>query len=89
MPQTAGELIALLTEGQFTGDIDRKVADRLRKDLTELATGKPEDREKRIEKLRDRLDDEVDRDRVPADVADRLERLLDKIEDSLDDEDDD
>ncbi|MFI7024921.1 serine/threonine-protein kinase [Micromonospora sp. NPDC049900] len=87
--QTAGELIALLTEGQFSGDIDRKVADRLRKDLAELATGKPKDREKRIEKLRDRLDDEVDRGRVPADFAERLERLLDQVEESLDDEDDD
>ncbi|WP_204034200.1 serine/threonine-protein kinase [Micromonospora qiuiae] len=85
--QTATEIVALLTEAQLVGDVDRKVADRLRKDLTDLARGKPKDREKRIEKLRDRIEDETERGRLPADFADRLDELLDQLEATLSEED--
>ncbi|GIJ07922.1 protein kinase [Micromonospora andamanensis] len=81
--RAAVELIALLTEAQLTGEIDRKAADRLRKDLTELAGGRPKEQEKRVEDLRDRLDDEVERGRLPADLADRVDDVLDRFEAAL------
>ncbi|WBB53009.1 serine/threonine-protein kinase [Verrucosispora sp. WMMD573] len=81
--RAAVELIALLTEAQLTGEIDRKAADRLRKELTELAGGQPKDQEKRLEDLRKRLDDEVDRGRLPADLADRVDDVLDRFEANL------
>ena len=85
--QTAAEFVALLTEAQLVGDVDRKVADRLRKDFTDLARGKPKDREKRIGKLRDRIEDEAERGRLPADFADRLDDLLDRLEETLPEDD--
>ncbi|MDG4797844.1 serine/threonine protein kinase [Micromonospora sp. WMMD1082] len=87
--QAAVEFIALLAEAQLTGEIDRKAADRLRKEFTDLAGSRPKDHDKRIEDLRDRLDHEVDRGRIPDDVADRLDDLLDRFEATLPDDDDD
>ncbi|MEV2237422.1 serine/threonine-protein kinase [Micromonospora sp. NPDC049891] len=81
--RAAVELIALLTEAQLTGEIDRKAADRLRKELTDLAGGRPKDQEKRLEDLRERLDDEVERGRIPADFADRVDDVLDRFEATL------
>ncbi|MTK02238.1 serine/threonine-protein kinase [Micromonospora sp. CP22] len=81
--RAAVELIALLTEAQLTGEVDRKVADRLRKHLTDLVEGRPKDQEKRLEDLRDRLDDEVARGRLPSDVADRVDDVLDRLEATL------
>ncbi|MFF5216000.1 serine/threonine-protein kinase [Micromonospora sp. NPDC000442] len=81
--RAAVELIALLTEAQLTGEIDRKAADRLRKELTELAGGRPKDQEKRLEDLRERLDDEVERGRLPADLADQVDDVLDRFEATL------
>ncbi|MEV6694644.1 serine/threonine-protein kinase [Micromonospora sp. NPDC051196] len=83
----ATEFIAMLTEAQFTDGIDRKVADRLRKDLAKLAAGKPKDREKRIEDLRERIEDEAEHGRITADFAVRLDDLLDRIEAALPEED--
>ncbi|WP_341715569.1 protein kinase [Micromonospora sp. FIMYZ51] len=85
--QAAAEFVTLLAEAQLVGDIDRKAAERLRKDLTDLARGKPKDQEKRIEKLRDRIEDEVEDGRLPADFADRLDDLLDRLEAALPEED--
>ncbi len=85
--QTAAEFVALITEAQLVGDIDRKAAERLRKDLTELALGRPKDREDRIEDLRDRIEDEVERGRVPVDFGERLDDLLDQLEATLPEED--
>ncbi|WP_433528050.1 hypothetical protein ACQPYA_16935 [Micromonospora sp. CA-263727] len=78
--QAAAEFVALLAEAQLAGKIDGKAAEKLRKELTKLAGGKPKDREKRVEDLRERLDDEVERGRVPADFADRLGNLIDRLE---------
>ncbi|MBX7267135.1 serine/threonine protein kinase [Micromonospora sp. Llam7] len=78
--QTATELIAMLAAAQLTGEIDGKTADRLRKELTDLAGSRPKDHEKRLDDLRDRLDDEVERGRLPADFAGRLDDLLDRLE---------
>ncbi|TCC00384.1 serine/threonine protein kinase [Micromonospora zingiberis] len=85
----ATEFIAMLTEGQLTDDIDRKVADRLRKDLAKLAAGKPKDREKRIDDLRERIEEEAEQGRIPADFAARMDDLLDRIEATLPEDDDD
>ncbi len=81
--RAAVELIALLTEAQLTGEIERKAADRLRKELTELVGSRSKDQEKRLEDLRERLDDEVDRGRLPADFADRVDDVLDRFEETL------
>ncbi|MBQ1024832.1 protein kinase [Micromonospora sp. C95] len=80
------ELVALLTEAQLTGEIERKAADRLRKELTDLVVSGSKDQEKRVEDLRKRLDDEVDRGRLPADFADRVDDVLDRFEASLPEE---
>ncbi|MFI7551332.1 protein kinase [Micromonospora sediminimaris] len=84
--RAAVELIALLTEAQLTGEIDRKAADRLSKELTELAGVRPKEQEKRLEKLRERLDDEVDRGRLPADFADQVDDVLERLEANLPEE---
>ncbi|GIJ76296.1 serine/threonine protein kinase [Micromonospora phaseoli] len=81
--QAAAELIALLAAAQLTGEIDNKAADRLRKELGELVGGRPKDHEKQLENLRDRLDHEVERGRLPEDFADRLDDLLDRLETTL------
>ncbi|MEG3636327.1 serine/threonine-protein kinase [Micromonospora palythoicola] len=81
--RAAVELIALLTEAQLTGEIERKAADRLRKELTELVGSRSKDQRKRLEDLRERLDDEVDRGRLPADFADRVDDVLDRFEETL------
>ncbi|GIJ20760.1 serine/threonine-protein kinase [Micromonospora lutea] len=81
--RAAVELIALLTEAQLTGEIDRKAADRLRKELTDLAGGRPKDQEKRLQDVRKRLDHEVERGRIPADFADRVDDVLDRFPTTL------
>ncbi|MFV2100943.1 serine/threonine-protein kinase [Micromonospora sp. LOL_024] len=81
--QAAAELVALLAAAQLTGEIDNKAADRLRKEFGEFVGGRPKDHEKQIEDLRDRLDHEVDRGRLPEDVAGRLDDLLDRLETTL------
>ncbi len=86
--QAATEFAALLTEAQLADEIDGKTAEKLRKDLTKLVGGKPKDREKRIDDLRERLEDEVERGRIPADFADRLDNLLDRLEAALPDGED-
>ncbi|MEV6814243.1 serine/threonine-protein kinase [Micromonospora sp. NPDC051296] len=86
--QAAVEFAALLTEAQLAGKIDDKAADKLRQELAKLAGGKPKDREKRIEEVRERLEDEVERGRLPADFADRFDSLLDRLEATLPDNDD-
>ncbi|PZG18639.1 serine/threonine protein kinase [Micromonospora craterilacus] len=86
--QTAAEFVRLLTEAQLAGEIDDKAAEKLRKDLAKLASGKPKDREKRIEDLRKRLEDEVERGRLPTDFAERFDNLLDRLEATLPDNQD-
>ncbi|WP_205808123.1 serine/threonine-protein kinase [Micromonospora sp. HNM0581] len=81
--RAAAELIALLTEAQLTGEIERKAADRLRKELIELVGVRPTDQEERLEELRERLDDEVDHGRLSAGLAERVIDVLDRFEASL------
>ncbi|WP_235945142.1 hypothetical protein [Verrucosispora sioxanthis] len=51
--------------------------------MTELVGSRSKDQEKRLEDLRERLDDEVDRGRLPADFADRVDDVLDRFEETL------
>ncbi|RIV37667.1 serine/threonine-protein kinase [Micromonospora radicis] len=83
----ATEFIATLTEAQLTDDVDRKAADRLRKDLAKLVAGKPKDREKRIDDLRERIEDEAEHGRIPAEFAARMDDLLDRLEANLPEDD--
>lgn len=77
--QLAGEFAALLAEAQARGEIDRRAAEELRDKLVDLTRGKPKDRAKRVEDLRERIAEEVERERISPDAAARLNALLDRV----------
>ncbi|PZF83866.1 serine/threonine protein kinase, partial [Micromonospora deserti] len=87
--QVAAEFAAVLAEAQARGEVDRKTAEELRDKLGALNRGRPRDREKRVEELRKRLAEAVEKQRIPADLASRLDALLDQVDTSSRDGDED
>ncbi|MFD6718488.1 serine/threonine protein kinase, partial [Micromonospora chalcea] len=62
------------------GLIDGKTADDLRKKAAELERGKPKDREKRVEDLREKIEDAAEDDKIDRVTAAGLRKLLDGYE---------
>ncbi|MEV7352289.1 protein kinase [Micromonospora chalcea] len=89
-PSTAAEPVTLrqlgdrfdelLDRAESIGLIERKVADDLRKKVAELDRGKPKDREKRVEDLREKIDDAAEDDKIDPVTATALRKLLDGYE---------
>ncbi|MFI7605979.1 protein kinase [Micromonospora sp. NPDC049366] len=74
--QLGVEFAAILAQAQIRGEVDRRTAEDLRKELADLGRGKPKDREKRIEDLRERITEAVERDGLSARTAAQLDTLL-------------
>ncbi|WBB69487.1 protein kinase [Micromonospora sp. WMMD812] len=87
--QLAVEFAAILTQAQLRDEIDRRTAEELRDDLADLARDKPRDRARRIEDLRDRIAESVERQRLSSRTADQLTTLLDHYDIPTDNSDDD
>ncbi|MEU5949343.1 protein kinase [Micromonospora sp. NPDC047465] len=89
--QLAAEFAAALVQAQARGEIDRKTVEQLRDKLADLSRGKPKDRPKRVEDLRERLAEAVEEGRISPDTGARLDALLDRVDIGSpgDDEDDD
>ncbi|NHO81871.1 serine/threonine protein kinase [Micromonospora sp. CMU55-4] len=89
-PSTAAEPVTLrqlgdrfdelLDRAESIGLIERKVADDLRKKVAELDRGKPKDREKRVEDLREKIEDAAEDDKIDPVTAAGLRKLLDGYE---------
>ncbi|MEU9512935.1 protein kinase [Micromonospora sp. NPDC048169] len=89
-PSTASEPVTLrqlgdrfgelLDRAESVGLIDRKTAADLRKKAAELDRGKPKDRGKRVEDLREKIDDAAEDDKIDAVTAAALRKLLDGYE---------
>ncbi|MEV1329776.1 serine/threonine-protein kinase [Micromonospora costi] len=80
LQQLATQFIAILAQAQAQDEIDRRTVEDLRDDLTDLFRGKPKDRDKRVEDLRERIAEAVERDRLSPDVGERLDDLLDRLD---------
>ncbi|MEV6515777.1 protein kinase [Micromonospora chalcea] len=70
----------LLDRAESIGLIERKVADDLRKKVAELDRGKPKDREKRVEDLREKIEDAAEDDKIDPVTAAALRKLIDGYE---------
>ncbi|MFD6608367.1 serine/threonine-protein kinase [Micromonospora chalcea] len=70
----------LLDRAESIGLIDGKTADDLRKKAAELERGKPKDREKRVEDLREKIEDAAEDDKIDRVTAAGLRKLLDGYE---------
>ncbi|WP_409074641.1 serine/threonine-protein kinase [Micromonospora chalcea] len=89
-PSTAAEPVTLrqlgdrfdelLDRAESIGLIERKVADDLRKKVAELDRGKPKDREKRVEDLREKIEDAAEDDKIDPVTAAGLRKLIDGYE---------
>ncbi|QGN49117.1 serine/threonine-protein kinase [Micromonospora sp. WMMD558] len=73
--EVAAEFAAVLALAVAQGDVDRKTAEQLGRDLVELG-GRPRDRAERVEKLRERLDKAVEDGKLDPTVAAQLDALL-------------
>ncbi|MFC0506962.1 serine/threonine-protein kinase [Micromonospora costi] len=80
LQQLATQFVAILAQAQAQDEIDRRTVEDLRNDLTDLFRGKPKDRDKRVEDLRERIAEAVERDRLSSDVGERLDDLLDRLD---------
>ncbi|RKN29166.1 serine/threonine-protein kinase [Micromonospora musae] len=78
--QLATEFVALLVKAQAQGQVDRRTADDLRDELTDLVRGKPKDRAKHVQKLRERVAEAAEREELSSGTADRLDDLLERVE---------
>ncbi|MFU8874603.1 protein kinase domain-containing protein [Micromonospora sp. SL4-19] len=78
--QLAAQFTDVLAEAVAGGTIDRKIAEDLWKKAAELDRGKPKDRAKRVDDLRERVADAADDGKIPADTAARLQQILDSYE---------
>ncbi|MET7470792.1 serine/threonine-protein kinase [Micromonospora sp. NPDC005686] len=70
----------LLDRAESIGLIDRKTAADLRKKAAELDRGKPRDRGKRVEDLREKIEDAAEDDKIDPVTAAALRKLLDGYE---------
>ncbi|MEU7715517.1 serine/threonine-protein kinase [Micromonospora chalcea] len=70
----------LLDRAESIGLIERKTADDLRKKAAELERGKPKDREKRVEDLREKIEDAAEDDKIDPVTAAALRKLIDGYE---------
>ncbi|MBQ1041236.1 MULTISPECIES: serine/threonine-protein kinase [unclassified Micromonospora] len=70
----------LLDRAESIGLIDGKTADDLRKKAAELDRGKPKDRDKRVEDLREKIEDAAEDDKIDGVTAAGLRKLLDGYE---------
>ncbi|NJP34474.1 serine/threonine-protein kinase [Micromonospora thermarum] len=73
--EVAAEFAAVLALAVAQGDVDRKTAEQLGKDLVDLSR-RPRDRAERVEKLRERLDEAVQDGKLDPTVASQLDALL-------------
>ncbi|MEU4782328.1 serine/threonine-protein kinase, partial [Micromonospora sp. NPDC023633] len=87
--QIAAEFAAVLAWAQARGEIDRKTVEGLRDKLAELSRGKPKDRAKRVEQLRERVAEAAEEGQLPPDTAARLDALLDRVDTTSRDDDED
>ncbi|MEU6208027.1 serine/threonine-protein kinase [Micromonospora musae] len=78
--QLATEFVALLVKAQAQGQVDRRTADDLRDKLTDLVRGKPKDRARHVQKLRERVAEAAEREELSSGTADRLDDLLERVE---------
>ncbi|MDM4718766.1 protein kinase [Micromonospora sp. WMMA1363] len=77
--QLAAEFAAVLTLAVAEGQVDRRTAEQLVRDLAELSR-RERGRAERVEKLRDRLADAADDGKLDRQVASRLDALLDGVD---------
>ncbi|MBF5031924.1 MULTISPECIES: serine/threonine-protein kinase [unclassified Micromonospora] len=70
----------LIDRAESIGLVDRKTADDLRKKAAELDRGKPKDRGKRVEDLREKIDDAAEDEKIDPVTATALRKLLDGYE---------
>jgi serine/threonine-protein kinase len=78
--ELAAQFAAALDQAVANGQIDRKTASGLREKAAELDRGKPKDRAKRVDDLRERIDEAVDDSKIDEGTADALQQLLDSYE---------
>lgn len=87
--QLAAELAAIVDNAESRNDIDPETADDLRDKLAGLNQGKPKDRTKRIQELRERVTEAAERGRISADTVTRLQDLLASYSQGRGEEEDD
>ncbi|MFC0006667.1 serine/threonine-protein kinase [Micromonospora siamensis] len=75
--QVAAAFAALLNQAERAGRVDEDTADELRDKLDDLDRGKPKDRAKRVDDLREKVTEAVEKERLDPATADGLLRLLD------------
>ncbi|MFR9777644.1 serine/threonine-protein kinase [Micromonospora sp. MS34] len=73
----AAQFAALLQQAVANDQIDRKFANELRDKAAELDRGKPKDRAKRLDDLREKIDEAADDGKVDDGTAAALQQLLD------------
>ncbi|MFG2167311.1 serine/threonine-protein kinase [Micromonospora chersina] len=75
--QLAAQFAGVVDQAVADGRIDRKTANDLREKAAELDRGKPKDRAKRVEDLRERIGDLADDGKLDEATAGALQNLLD------------
>ncbi|WP_245670072.1 serine/threonine-protein kinase [Micromonospora mirobrigensis] len=75
--QVAAAFGTLLDQAERAGRVDGDTVDELRDKLAELDRGKPKDRAKRVDDLREKVTEAVEKERIDPATADGLLRLLD------------
>jgi serine/threonine-protein kinase len=75
--ELAARFAAVIADARARGAIDQKTAEDLREKAAELDRGKPKDRAKRVNELRERVAEAADRNRLDRATADQLQQLLD------------
>ncbi|MFE9694046.1 serine/threonine-protein kinase [Micromonospora sp. NPDC005806] len=78
--ELAAQFAEVLDQAEVNGQIDPKTANDLREKAAELDQGKPKDRAKRVEDLRERIDEAAADDKIDAGTVDALQQLLDTYE---------
>ncbi|MFI7218110.1 serine/threonine-protein kinase [Micromonospora maritima] len=78
--QIADRFVQLVDRAEAARLIDRKTADDLRKKVAELDRVKPRDRAKRVDDLREKIEDAADDDKLDGATATALRKLLDGYE---------
>ncbi|MFG2058187.1 serine/threonine-protein kinase [Micromonospora sp. NPDC048930] len=75
--ELAAQFAAVLDQAVANGQIDPETAKDLREKAAELDRGKPKDRAKRIDDLRERIDEAADDEKIDDTTAAALQQLLD------------
>ncbi|MGW5672024.1 serine/threonine-protein kinase [Micromonospora sp. NPDC003776] len=75
--ELAAQFAAVLDQAVADGQVDRKTANDLRGKAAELNRGKPKDRAKRLDDLREKIDEAADDGKLDQGTASALQQLLD------------